>query len=462
MFAELPTIVGQAFNQVQGQGFAEANLPGFNTGLNTSQSTSRNMRMLGQVTLSNRRGSFIGRAGDDVLRGTAGNDMLRGLAGNDQLYGEVGDDRIWGGIGNDTLEGGLGRNSLYGDAGQDQLLGGKDAEVLVGGGGDDLLNGRGGRDRITGGAGRDRFVLATGSALLTNAPEIADFKNGLDYLELPRLKFADLTIRQGTGTQARNTVIQDKQTGEFLAVLKNLRSSDLDATDLFGSVPANLPATGSIQSSPVKFTASANEATIAATAAARIKLGSQTLYIGTNQVSSLNQDPIIASFDASNPSNNWVRTDYETTGTDGRGYGIFWSGSQLYGVFSVDGTQNDGGLDFRRVSGSATQSWLRSYGTGGGAKVAVLARINPVTGEMTDAVHLSAINGVKSNSLAITNLGTNAAGNVVVSAQSYYAPRRPDGQAMTQTTPGGSPFSYTLEITPDLKTVVSTSAVGWS
>ena len=179
-------------------------------------------------------------------------------------------------------------------------------------------------------------------------------------------------------------------------------------------------------------------------------------------MSSINQNPAVVSFDAQNPVNNWRRTDYEMTGSDGRGYGLFWSGSQLYGLFSVDGTQGTPDQDFRRVSAAATQSWLRSYGAGGGAKVAVLARLNLATGEMTDAVYLSAINGSKSNSLVVDGLSSSPAGNLVVSAQSYFAPRRPDGQAMTQTVPGGSPFSYRLEITPDLKTVVSTAAVGWS
>jgi hypothetical protein len=82
---------------------------------------------------------------------------------------------------------------------------------------------------------------------------------------------------------------------------------------------------------------------------------------------------------------------------------------------------------------------------------------------MTDAVYLSAIlSSGNSNSLSITNLSVNSAGNVVVKAQSYFAPRNPDGSAMTQVSTTGSPFDYTLVITPDLKTVVSTSAVGWT
>ncbi|MFM7426879.1 MAG: M10 family metallopeptidase C-terminal domain-containing protein, partial [Elainella sp.] len=341
----------------------------------------------------------------------------------------------------------------------------KDAETLVGGSGDDLLNGRGGKDRITGGTGRDRFVLEVAASQLTATPEILDFRNGQDLLELPGLEFADLSISRGTGTLANSTLIRNRQTGEYLAVLRGVLSSSIDATDIFGAVslPVLPPPALSVQPNPVKFSASASEATIAATAAARIQLGSQTIHIGTEQVSSINQNPVIVSFDAQNPANNWRRTDYETTGSDGRGYGLFWSSSQLYALFSVDGTQGTPDQDFRRASGGATQTWLQSYGAGGGAKVTVLARLDPTTGTMTDAVYLSArLSDGRSNSLAVDSLTTNPAGNLVVNAQSFFAPRRPDGQAMTQTTPGSSPFAYQLEITPDLKTVISTAAAGWS
>lgn len=428
---------------------------------------------------SRQRNLMQGQSRADWLYGRAGNDTLKGLAGDDKLYGEQGNDRLWGGIGNDILHGGSGSNVLYGEAGHDQLLGGRDADQLVGGVGNDILNGGGGRNRATGGAGRDRFILAS-----TGVTEITDFKDGEDALQLGAdLKFETLTLIQGTGAQTGNTIIQNKQTGETLAILRAVNSDLLTATD-FGiapvpnptpnptpiptpsptptPIPVVLPATAAIQASTIKFSANDAEATIAATGAARIQMGTQTLYVGTQQVSSDNQNPVIVSFDASDPTRNWVRTDYEVTGTDGRGYGLFWSGSQLYGVFSVDGTQGTPEQDFRRVSANATQAWLKSYGAGGGAKVAVLARLDPATGEMTDAVYISAINSGKSNSLAVNGLSVNAAGNLVMSAKSYFAPRRPDGKAMTQTTPGGSPFDYTLEITPDLKTVVSTAAVGWS
>jgi hypothetical protein len=234
-------------------------------------------------------------------------------------------------------------------------------------------------------------------------------------------------------------------------------------TILDNDEPLGLPTLTSIQTSSVTtFTPNSSQVQIAALNGPSITVGTQTIYIGTWQRTSINQDPIIASFDPVNPANNWIRTDYEMTGADGRGYGLFWDGTHLYGVFSVDGTQGSPSEDFRRAANTATQTWLRSYGQGGGAKIGVLARIDPSTGEMTAAAHLSSILGNgNSNSLVIKDMFINSNNNLVIRADSWFSPRNPNGTAMTQVVSGGSPHDYTVEITRDLRTVVSTSAVGW-
>ncbi|MBE9101101.1 Calx-beta domain-containing protein [Vacuolonema iberomarrocanum] len=250
-------------------------------------------------------------------------------------------------------------------------------------------------------------------------------------------------------------------------------SSPTDGADL-GQAAATLtirdddgdgvfPPTVDIQSNPVtKFGPSTAEAAIADLDGPSITIGTQTLYIGTWQRSSNNQDPIIASFDSANPENNWIRTDYEQTGADGRGYGLFWDGTSLYGVFSVDGTQGSSNEDFRDAARDATQGWLRSYGRGGGAKIGVVARIDPLTGDMQEAAHFSALlSSGNSNSLVIKDMTTNSSGNLVIRADSWFSPRNPDGSAMTQVGSGGSPHDYTIEVQSDLRRVVSTSAVGW-
>lgn len=214
----------------------------------------------------------------------------------------------------------------------------------------------------------------------------------------------------------------------------------------------------------VKFATSETEGAIAALSGSNITIGTKTLYIGTQQVTSINQNPIIRLFDSANPQNNWTRTDYEVTGADGRGYGLVWTGSDLYAVFTVDGTQGSSNEDFRRASQDAQQAWLRSYGQGGGPKVSAIGRIDLNTGELLDAAYLSALlsNG-NSNSLVIKNVAVNTAGNLVISADSFFSPRKPDGTRMQQVnTSLSSPFAYTIELQPDLKRVISTQAVGWA
>jgi RTX calcium-binding nonapeptide repeat (4 copies) len=415
------------------------------------------------------------------IKGSRGNDRLVGNIRANQMAGNRGLDVIRGMGGNDLLAGGADDDYLSGSGGNDTLLGNTGNDTLLGGGGRDILDGGSGRDLLTGGSGADQFVLAANGTSANDADRITDFTEGQDLLRLKgSLTFADLAIVAGTGADAGNTIITNKATGEYLVVLQGVDATQITSEDFVTSSPDLTPPTGgaipipggtmptgeaaiAIASNTAVFGATDAESAIAAKGGAKISIGTQTLYIGTQQVSSLNQNPIIVSFDSSNPANNWVRTDYEITGTDGRGYGLFWDGTNLYGVFSVDGTQGTASEDFRRASGSATQSWLRSYGQGGGAKVAVLAQINPQTGEMMSASYLSSrLSNGNSNSLNVTSLSLNANNNLVIEAQSWYAPRRPDGSMMTQTGTGSSPFLYTLEITRDLKTVVSTSAVGWS
>ena len=229
------------------------------------------------------------------------------------------------------------------------------------------------------------------------------------------------------------------------------------------NTPPADPFISAISTDVAKFNGSSTEAEIIASGAQKIAIGTQTIYIGTEQITSNNQNPIIRSFDPLNPSNNWTRRDLETSGTDGRGLGLFWTGSALYGVFSVDGTQTDG-QDFRRATDEAKQDWLKSFGTGQG-KIAVIGQLDPNTGELIAAAHLSAVKSDgTTNSLFVTGASINESGNIVVEAQSYFSPRQPDGSAMTKN-PGnneGSPFGYTIEITSDLSEVVSTSAPGWT
>ena len=220
-----------------------------------------------------------------------------------------------------------------------------------------------------------------------------------------------------------------------------------------------------ITNNVIKFTPSSTEEEIKAQNGPSIELvDGETIYIGTWQRTVNNQDPIIASFDPINPTNNWVRTDYETTGADGRGRGLFWDGEDLYAVFSVDGTQGTPEQDFRRAATDAVQPWLRSYGQGGGASVSVVARIdiddltNP--GEMTDAAYFTALlsNG-NSNTLKVTDISINSDNNLIVEADSFFSPRNPDGSRIEIPSGLSSPFDYRLVITPDLNEVLDSEVI---
>jgi hypothetical protein len=165
-----------------------------------------------------------GNSGDNFLNGNQGNDTLSGGQGNDTLWGGKGNDFVSGGKGNDILFGGKGSDTLNGDAGDDLLNGGKGNDIFFGGKGNDILKGGAGDDLLNGGKGRDTFVLTPGNGTDT----IADFTIGQDLLGLAGgLKFEQLTITQGTGTQAGDTLIRLASTGAVLASLAGSSASSI-------------------------------------------------------------------------------------------------------------------------------------------------------------------------------------------------------------------------------------------
>ena len=441
-----------------------------------------------------------GGSGNDQLNGDNGDDFIEGQANDDELNGGDGQDTLGGGNGQDIINGNAGNDSLTGWLGDDTLTGGTGNDILQGGDGLDILNGEQGTDTLIGGSNSDRFKFDLGTQFnLTDIGSdiITDFNSAeSDKIVLDKTTFTSLASVVGDGFSVAGEfavvnsdavaatssakIVYNSTNGQLFynpngatsgfgdgglfATLEN--QANLQAEDFVltsNSTPEPTPATpAEITSSVINFTPSNTEAEIAAKGGPSIEIGTQTIYIGTWQESSNNQDPIIASFDDTNPANNWVRTDYESTGADGRGRGLFWDGDDLYAVFSTDGTQGSPSQDFRRAASDATQSWLRSYGQGGTRKVSVVARIDEVTGEMTDAAFLSAVlNSGDSNTLTVTDLSINSDNNLVVEADAFFGPRNPDGSRMTQVVSGGSPFDYTVEITQSLDEVISTAAVGW-
>lgn len=170
----------------------------------------------------------------DYLEGTTQADRFNGLEGNDIIYANSGDDFLEGDAGKDKICGAQDNDTIVGGDDDDILWGGKGNDLIGGDFGNDIIYGGAGSDTMTGGTGDDIFAIAKGSggATVATADYIADFGNGNDKIRLlDGLAFEDLNIQQGTDANSNTTVIQDKLTGEYLAVLPGVNSSSLNRSN---------------------------------------------------------------------------------------------------------------------------------------------------------------------------------------------------------------------------------------
>ncbi|MDB9852746.1 hypothetical protein OAC62_07410, partial [Amylibacter sp.] len=154
--------------------------------------------------------TLSGSSGNDTIDGGDGNDLINGYSGHDTLIGGDGDDIITG----DGGTGYAGNDILFGNAGNDDLRG-RD--------GNDQIDGGTGSDSITTGSGLDKIILRIGDGgnTLSVADIITDFTDGSDNFGLTNgLSFGDLTITQGSGDYANDTII--KYGSEYLAILQNI------------------------------------------------------------------------------------------------------------------------------------------------------------------------------------------------------------------------------------------------
>ncbi|MCC3530812.1 MAG: DUF4394 domain-containing protein [Microcoleus sp. PH2017_22_RUC_O_B] len=193
----------------------------------------------------------------DSLSGSPEDDIIFGLMGNDIIAGNAGSDSIFGGKDSDLIDGNSGRDSLFGDLGSDTVsggedndfvFGGKDNDLIFGNSGNDVLSGDRGADILAGGDGGDVFVLSryaaaepfrtSGGASLGNADTIADFADRTDVIGLAGgLNFSDLNILDA----GNDTVIQDRVTGEFLAILRGVNRNAIDQTDFTTNISSIVP-----------------------------------------------------------------------------------------------------------------------------------------------------------------------------------------------------------------------------
>jgi RTX calcium-binding nonapeptide repeat (4 copies)/PAP2 superfamily len=176
-----------------------------------------------------------GNSNFDYLQGTTESDSLIAFAGNDIVYGQKGDDAIAGNEGKDKLNGGQGNDAIYGGVDNDIIWGAKGNDRIFGEAGNDTLIGGKGSDTLIGGEGNDIFGIAIegcGCQTITKADYLTDFTSGSDTLRLLNgVKYEDLNIFQGTGSNSNDTVIRDKITGEYLAVLQGVNASTITANN---------------------------------------------------------------------------------------------------------------------------------------------------------------------------------------------------------------------------------------
>ena len=166
----------------------------------------------------------------DYLEGTSAPDRIDGLDGNDIIYAKSGDDFLEGDRGKDKICGESGNDTIFGGADEDIIWGGKGNDLMFGNSGNDILDGGKGSDTLSGGEGDDIFAIGVfnGGRAVATADYITDFEKGKDKIRLLNgLTFGDLNIQQGTDANSNSTVIQDKLTGEYLAVLKGVNSNTI-------------------------------------------------------------------------------------------------------------------------------------------------------------------------------------------------------------------------------------------
>jgi hypothetical protein len=202
------------------------------------------------------------------------------------------------------------------------------------------------------------------------------------------------------------------------------------------------------------FACSDTEGTLRSKNATFVQYTNDRIYVGYTQVSSDNQNPIIVRY--RDGKQVWCRNSYEVTGDDGFAYGLLWDRARhiLYVVFTATGTQGQPEEDYRRFT---KNGWLTSYGSGGGAKVAIISRVNTKNGNPMFGTFVTAINSGKSNSIEITKLSLNSkTKHISIEANCWWLPRKVDRTPMNCT--GSSPFQYRVSFTTNLSIATSASA----
>ena len=210
--------------------------------------------------------------------------------------------------------------------------------------------------------------------------------------------------------------------------------------------------TGVVATDTYKFSPSSTASEISASGAFSMTYGETTIYVGTHQASSTNQNAIIAS--VTGDTVNWIKADYENLAPDSDARGVVWDGLNLYVVLTADGGAplGDGGLERFTQDG-----WLSSYGAGGGANASVILKLDPSSGdaEFGTFVYAKRSSG-DTNTIMPTALSL-VDDQLIFNGLSFFSPLRTDRTTME--CEGSSPFEYRAIFAGDLSTAISSEAL---
>lgn len=158
--------------------------------------------------------------------------------------------------------------------------------------------------------------------------------------------------------------------------------------------------------------------------AASVTVGDATIFVGYEQASSTNQNPLVARFEGDKQT---FCVSHEKEPPDGRALGITWDGGPIaYVVFTVVG----GGT---ALDAAAKSGWLTSYGAGGGSKVTFLGRIDAASGALqTGTFVIAKKKDGKTNSHSPTSAPIRLDdGRIELRGSSAFQPMNPDRSLMT-------------------------------
>lgn len=178
-----------------------------------------------------------------------------------------------------------------------------------------------------------------------------------------------------------------------------------------------------------------------------VTFGTSTIYVGYDQVSGNNQNPIVARFD--DGSQSWC-IQHEDDPPDGRAVGITWDGGEVaYVVYTIVG----GGTDLEGQGG-----WLSSYApgaiSGGGRNVSYVGRIDTNDGSLLSGTFIIAVlssGNVNSHNPAAAPVVLEN-GQVEFSGASAHKPIDADGRNSMDCT--DYPFDSRYRFSSDLSTLI--------